>query len=1162
MAPLSPFAPLSLSRVASPVGQSFAFNRTTLGAPAVQSELRSGVVPVRSHSPVGMPTTHALTSTTSALRSSSRGVSPARGHNVAGCSSTSLVPMRSQLQQPISPVATYTLPSSPVHRESESSPSPSARYGLRTPSAPQRARSPARIVACTSLSTTVQQASCAPRPQSYTRGASFRTPTASTAVLQPQTSGANLQLCGASSYFPAATSSLLTSPSHSPSLSTRTTSLVGSRLANSAAPSQQSHLQQRHQSLQSQPSPSTAQRIAYSRQLASNAASQGLNMNIATTAGQALAAGRKLTPSDPVVSDVFEAVAKTAKTDADIAPLAAGALTQAFIDAATDGEVGTAVRGAALSSLLELVDAVLGSAPGDVGDELAAKAVAVAAGIMSDLPTGGSDLAVSLKGFVGNFADEEQSIQDITTEESAKKDFVKEVVTVPAFPIVPSLVPVTEPDNKEHEALLAEIRTTGDGVQWEPELLQKVLDRPPPEDLQHFPVDTYRRFSATAGDRRELLMLSSNTAELEEISKEESWQQEQQEPPPAKNRPQFQASSATKSKFKKNLLLGFHDGSLERVVVEAEATQAGEATLAGEATQAADANAVQQPKRANLEDHHASSETKSKFKKNLLGGLHDGSLQRVVDEAEALEEAEDAKTKVVEEAPKVDEPFHASSETKSKFKKNLLGGLRDGSLERVVDEAEALDEAEAKTGAVEHEACAQTLESMEVACVMEGEMPTCSSTFEAIVIAPSGHGALAEKECNLQTPESQVVLVAEAESVLETEPADAVKVAPTVVDSAPKASSKAAAAPKAKASAKSAAAKPSGAKAKASPKGGRQSVNVQAKAAVSPRKTSESSMALVGAQQMPAEAPVLSEAIEEPAAPTPEISEDKEVATIVDEVPAVVEPTALVLPTGDSTPAGRPSVSDQPNKTMKPAPAVKAAAKGKAEPAPKGAATPKKAAAKVTPNKAGSDAKGKAAAKPKVAPKSASKPASSTDAVAEAAVISAEVVEAVDVPVAAPAPSPAAAATSKQPAGKAVAAPKKVAEKAPAGKPAPKGSAKAPADKASEKGGSASKTPPAKGSAEPRSGSKAPKAVPGKKQPLAPVAKPKDKQECELPASGGLEPVDANDLPEVEDTTPDEVAEDNVLKEERSETVGEEDKSSIHEVFSRSPSQDLSQLNV
>jgi len=440
-------------------------------------------------------------------------------------------------------------------------------------------------------------------------------------------------------------------------------------------------------------------------------------------------------------------------------------------------------------------------------------------------------------------------------------------------------------------------------------------------------------------------------------------------------------------------------------------------------------------------------------------------------------------------------------------------------------------------------------------------MPTCSSTFEAIVMAPSGHGPLAEKECNLQPPESQV---AEAEPVLETEPADAVKVAPSVVDSAPKAFSKAAAAPKAKASAKSAAAKPSGAKAKASPKGGRQSVNLQAKAAVSPRKTSESSMAPVGAQQMPAEVPVVSEATEEPAAPTPEIMEDKEVATTVDEVLAVVEPTVLVLPTGDSTPAGRPSVSDQPNKTMKPAPApaVKAAAKGKAEPAPKGAATPKKAAAKVAPNKAGSDAKGKAAAKPKVAPKSASKPASSTDAVAEAAVISAEVVEAVDVPVAAPAPSPAAAATSKQAAGKAVAAPKKVAEKVPAGKPAPKGSARVPADRASEKGGSGSKTPSAKGSAEPRSGSKAPKAVPGKKQPLAPVAKPKEKQECELPATGGLEPVDANDLLEVEDTTPDEVAEDNVLKEERSETVGEEDKSSIHEVFSRSPSQDLSQLNV
>jgi len=111
---------------------------------------------------------------------------------------------------------------------------------------------------------------------------------------------------------------------------------------------------------------------------------------------------------------------------------------------------------------------------------------------------------------------------------------------------------------------------------------------------------------------------------------------------------------------------------------------------------------------------------------------------------------------------------------------------------------------------------------------------------------------------------------------------------------------------------------------------------------------------------------------------------------------------------------------------------------------------------------------------------------------------------------------------------------------APAGKPAPKGSAKAPADKVSDKGGSGSRTPTSKGSAEPRTGSKAPKAAPGKKQPSVLVVKPK-----------------------VEDATPDEVAEDNVLRrEEGSETVGEEDKSSTHEVFSRSPSQDLSQLNV
>jgi len=182
----------------------------------------------------------------------------------------------------------------------------------------------------------------------------------------------------------------------------------------------------------------------------------------------------------------------------------------------------------------------------------------------------------------------------------------------------------------------------------------------------------------------------------------------------------FHASSATKSKFKSNLLGGLRDGSLERVVDEAEALD--------EVAAKTEPAAVEAPKE---EEHHASSETKSKFKKNLLGGLHDGSLQRVVDEAEALEESEEAKPKAVEEAPKVEEPFHASSETKSKFKKNLLGGLRDGSLERVVDEAEALDDADAKGGAVEDEACAQVLESMEVACVMESEMLSCCSTLEA-----------------------------------------------------------------------------------------------------------------------------------------------------------------------------------------------------------------------------------------------------------------------------------------------------------------------------------------------------------------------------------------------------------------------------------------------
>ena len=50
--------------------------------------------------------------------------------------------------------------------------------------------------------------------------------------------------------------------------------------------------------------------------------------------------------------------------------------------------MSTAGRGVALSALLELVDAVLGTAPGEVGDELAARTVTIAAEILANLPTG------------------------------------------------------------------------------------------------------------------------------------------------------------------------------------------------------------------------------------------------------------------------------------------------------------------------------------------------------------------------------------------------------------------------------------------------------------------------------------------------------------------------------------------------------------------------------------------------------------------------------------------------------------------------------------------------------------------------------------------------------------------------------------------------------
>ena len=73
--------------------------------------------------------------------------------------------------------------------------------------------------------------------------------------------------------------------------------------------------------------------------------------------------------------------------------MAAGALTEALIGCAVDANSSIALKGTALATLLELVEAVLGSAPAPVGDELAVRAVAIVSGIVAQMPESEADRA-------------------------------------------------------------------------------------------------------------------------------------------------------------------------------------------------------------------------------------------------------------------------------------------------------------------------------------------------------------------------------------------------------------------------------------------------------------------------------------------------------------------------------------------------------------------------------------------------------------------------------------------------------------------------------------------------------------------------------------------------------------------------------------------------
>eukprot|EP00929_Paragymnodinium_shiwhaense_P079938 TRINITY_DN4167_c0_g1_i1.p1 TRINITY_DN4167_c0_g1~~TRINITY_DN4167_c0_g1_i1.p1 ORF type:complete len:1364 (-),score=398.83 TRINITY_DN4167_c0_g1_i1:69-4160(-) len=199
-------------------------------------------------------------------------------------------------------------------------------------------------------------------------------------------------------------------------------------------------------------------------------------------------------------------------------------------------------------------------------------------------------------------------------------------------------------------------------------------------------------------------------------------------PTAAAQQPQPKQAVDLKSKFRKNLLGGLKSGQLEKLVDEADAMDDKKVTEAAAAEPFKAAQNVPQPTPAVQQPAAKKGvDLKSKFRNNLLGGLKSGQLEKLVVEADALE---DGRPKAPESAPvnavgTAEQPAHAVQQAaprkapqfsfsagpaeqpkqaaqepaaqkavdlKSKFRKNLLGGLKSGQLEKLVVEADGLEE--------------------------------------------------------------------------------------------------------------------------------------------------------------------------------------------------------------------------------------------------------------------------------------------------------------------------------------------------------------------------------------------------------------------------------------------------------------------------------------
>lgn len=113
--------------------------------------------------------------------------------------------------------------------------------------------------------------------------------------------------------------------------------------------------------------------------------------------------------------------------------MAAGALTEALIGCAVDANSSIALKGTALATLLELVEAVLGSAPAPVGDELAVRAVAIVSGIVAQMPE--SEAVAGQGDLVTPRAMAEALVKTmgVSMQDVPMQDFVNAMALVPAL---------------------------------------------------------------------------------------------------------------------------------------------------------------------------------------------------------------------------------------------------------------------------------------------------------------------------------------------------------------------------------------------------------------------------------------------------------------------------------------------------------------------------------------------------------------------------------------------------------------------------------------------------------------------------------------------------------------------------------------------------------